>query len=171
MNAPQPYATEGDHSNFNTASQPHLVRRKFPWLRLGGTLISMSLFGLSLTGYGYATGDPTIPRNWASCFLLLLIGWLGLFEGITAWLANPTMGAAWLFAITPFRWMSFGLSVLAMFFALSFVFQRDILVNEAGHRAQIVALGFGYWIWISSMAFQAIWCLFDYSVSTRRGSP
>ncbi|MGV2334923.1 MAG UNVERIFIED_CONTAM: hypothetical protein LVR18_12675 [Planctomycetaceae bacterium] len=91
MSAAQPYATEGDNSNFNTASLPPQVRRKFPWLRLGGTLISMSLFGLSLTGYGYATEDPTIPRNWASCFLLLLIGWLGLFEGITAWLANPTM--------------------------------------------------------------------------------
>jgi len=166
MNEAQPYAAEGD----NFTSLPPLARRKFPWLRLGGTFVSIALFGFSLTCYGYATEDSTQRQSWVHCLALLLIGWMGVFDGIPAWLANPAMGAAWLFVITPFRWMSFGLSVLALLFALSFVFQRDILVNEAGHRERISVLGFGYWIWVFSMAFQAIWCIVDYSVATRRRS-
>ncbi|MFM7055410.1 MAG: hypothetical protein ACKO2P_00665 [Planctomycetota bacterium] len=86
---------------------------------------------------------------------------MGLFDGIPAWLANPTIAVAWVCGLTRFRWLTLVLSALALLLALSFLFQRDILINEAGHRGPVTAIGQGYRIWLLSMAFLALWTVVD----------
>jgi len=135
--------------------------KTFPWFRLAGTLLSIGIFGFSLAGNGYSVGDPANPQSWAGCFVLLLIGWLGLFEGILAWLANPVLFTAWVFSLTKLRWMTLALSVTAALIALTFLLQPDMPVNEAGHRGPVTALGQGYWIWISSMLLLSVWIIID----------
>lgn len=135
--------------------------KSFSWFRLAGMLLSLGIFGVSLTGSGYAVGDPANPQSWTSCFALLLLGWLGVFQGILAWLANPTLFAAWAFSLTKFRWVTLALSVTAALMALTFLLQREMPINEAGHVGPVTALGQGYWIWISSMLLLSVWTLID----------
>src|SRR3954463_1280614 len=54
------------------------------WALVG---LSVALFLLCLTQDGYYVEGPD-PRAWASPAVLLSMGWLGVFEGVFAWLAN-----------------------------------------------------------------------------------
>jgi hypothetical protein len=55
---------------------------------------SILLFLVSLTQNGYYR-DGDRGDAWAPSFSLLLVGWLGVFAGIPAWLANPMLAVAW----------------------------------------------------------------------------
>ena len=86
---------------------------------------------------------------------ILLFGPLGLFVSFATnwtWLANPTLFAAWIMHLVGAKIMSAILSLAAFAIAVSFLFQREIMVNEAGLLLPITGYRIGYWIWLSSIA-------------------
>lgn len=91
--------------------------------------------------------------------LNLLIGVLGLFLGVYAWLANPLFLLA---AVTYFtaenKIVPFILAALGLLFALSFLFQKNIPIDEAGHQGEITTYHLGYWIWVLAMLCMTVAC-------------
>jgi hypothetical protein len=85
---------------------------------------------------------------------ILLFGPLGLLASTTnwTWLANPVLFVAWIMHFLGARILSAGLSSAAFVIALCFLFQREIMTNEAGILFPITGYRIGYWIWLSSIA-------------------
>lgn len=126
-----------------------------------GTFVTASvvLFLVSLTLNGYYT-DGDKPDAWAPCFGLLLVGWIGVFERIPAWLANPALAIAWvLMGLRRSGLAAFALTVASLGLALSFLYHQRIMTDEAGNYARITGYGAGYWLWIASMVVALIGCL------------
>lgn len=82
---------------------------------------------------------------------LLLSGFFGFFSTAVgwSWLANPALWVAWGYFIKKPR-QSFIASVIAVFFALSFLLFKTIMINEAGGTSSIVRYRIGYWLWLAS---------------------
>lgn len=117
--------------------------------------VSGIVFLASLTQDGFYI-DRADADAWANCFGLLLVGWLGMFDGVFAWLANPMLVLAWAAIWFPrLRFASLIGALIALLFALSFLLHHDIMANEAGGRAAITGYGWGYWLWIGSMLVMA----------------
>jgi hypothetical protein len=57
--------------------------------------ISVVLYVLCLTQEGYYIDGPD-PKAWSPAYGLLIFGWIGLFAGVFAWLANPLLFASWI---------------------------------------------------------------------------
>lgn len=126
------------------------------------TLLSVGLFGASLTLNCYCTdptsglgsGDPCATPG----LNLLALGWLGVFAGQFAWLANPLLFLVW--GLTWWRPRAAGLGLAAASGALllagSFLLTRQILMDEGGHYAALVAYRAGYWLWLGSTASQVV---------------
>lgn len=55
--------------------------------------LSVGLFVLCLANDGYYI-EGSNPRAWAAAWGLLLVGWIGMFSGTLAWLANPALTVA-----------------------------------------------------------------------------
>jgi hypothetical protein len=111
--------------------------------------LSVALFAVSLTQDAYyISGDD--PRAWAPAWSLLLMGWMGVFYGVFAWLGNPLLIAGWLgFAFKSHR-AGVALSGLALAFMLSFLAHTTIVRSEAPTYARITGYGPAYWLWIAS---------------------
>ena len=87
---------------------------------------------------------------------LLLIGGLGLFVGYFSWLANPAYLLALVLGFVKHPRIAALVSVIGLALALSFLLQKKILINEAGHEALIVGYGWGYWLWLAALAVLTI---------------
>jgi hypothetical protein len=85
---------------------------------------------------------------------ILLFGPLGVLASITnwTWFANPTLFVAWATQALGAKKLSAAFSVAAFAIAISFLFQREIMTNEAGILLSITGYRIGYWIWLSSIA-------------------
>lgn len=124
-------------------------------------LVSVLLFLISLSQEAYHVDTNSKPQPWA-CLALLFCGWLGVFEGAIAWLANPALLLTWVLLASSRRRSAaifFGLASLAL--SLSFLFQRDILTDEAGHRGKITGYALGYWLWICSIVTAVGGCVIE----------
>ena len=110
--------------------------------------ISIVLYIFSLSTECYCT-----TNNCAASFLVLLLGWAGIFMGsfaCLAWFANPLLYMAWLTARkNPFA--SLGFSFAATLLAFSFLLFDKIVDNEAGGFSKIIGYKSGYWIWTASI--------------------
>lgn len=130
-----------------------IVSRSIPGLVRWGFLgLSLVLFVASLPFNAYYTGEGE-PQPGGPGVMLLLLGWLGVLDGIVAWLANPLVVFAW--ATMPFRvtrFVSFGLAALAVPIGLSFLLQQSMMMNEGGTRAPIVGYGPAFPLWVASLA-------------------
>src|SRR5262249_4063718 len=124
---------------------PPSIRRPFgsPMrvARLAPLILSVGLFAASLPFGTFA--DERFPDQFGKGIECLMIGWLGVFDGIFAWYANPLLLAAWIFMPTRMRIIPFVLALLAMLFALTFFGNTEIAINEAGHHAKIIGYGLG----------------------------
>lgn len=129
--------------------------------------VSILLFLVSLTQRTYRTAWPNEPEG--RCFVLLLIGWVGLFGGMVAWLANPALLVAWIFTFSRYRRVEAIVCALAALgFALSFLSVKEMDVDEAGHSAKIISYGLGYWLWIGSIVMA---CVGSMVAAFRKGEP
>lgn len=127
--------------------------QRWPYSLLCISLIGLSVLlfviSLALDGFYLETKDP---RAWSPCIWLLLFGWMGLFAGMVAWLANPVLFFAWIcMAVRPLRWGALAAALLALLLALTFLLHTSIITDEGGGRANITGYGLGYWFWLASM--------------------
>jgi hypothetical protein len=112
---------------------------------------SVALFLGSLATECFYVDRNGIADSYGIGMMLLLIGWLGVLTAIPAWLANPALLMAWATLFVRQRLVAVVVAGLALGFSLSFLAQRDILVNEGGGKSAIVGYGPGYWLWIASI--------------------
>ena len=75
------------------------------------------------------------------------------------WLANPILFVAWAALASGEKtraigssFAASGLGLVALAIAVSFLFQREIVTNEAGILFPITGYRIGYWMWLSSIA-------------------
>ena len=116
---------------------------------------SVLAFAAALAGDGFTIDGPN-PRAWANGAGLLAAGWLGLFDGKPAWLANPALLASWLaFHHARPGWAALA-AAAALALMLSFLAASSIASDEAGTRAAITGLGPGYWSWLASAAIMLL---------------
>lgn len=120
-------------------------------------ILSLLLWAAALPLKTYSAGWSK-GGNWQG-LLNFLLGFLGLFTGTFVWLANPLLLAA---AITYFKvdnkMVSFVLALAGLMTALSFLLQKKIIIDEAGHYGEITAYHAGYWLWVLSMLFMTLAC-------------
>lgn len=112
--------------------------------------ISVVLYVMCLTQDGYYIDGPD-PTAWSPAYGLLISGWLGLFVGVFAWLANPLLFASWfLLAISKHR-AAFLVSLGAFLFAMSFLLHSEVISSTKPTYSKIIGYGIGYWLWIASV--------------------
>ncbi|MBI1374301.1 MAG: hypothetical protein GC159_16415 [Phycisphaera sp.] len=115
---------------------------------------SVLLFAASLTQDGFLISGEN-PRAWASCFGLLFFGWIGVLQGVFAWLANPLLISSWLL-LKARRTRSIMCALAALMFALSFLLYKEIVTDEAGGVSSITRYSAGYWLWVASIAIAVL---------------
>ncbi|WP_368563221.1 hypothetical protein [Pseudoxanthomonas sp. UTMC 1351] len=96
-------------------------------------------------------GDSFEPQ---SPLGLLLMGWAAALELNFGWFANPALAAAVCLARSRPR-MSATLASVALVLALSFPFYGYVRVHEISSRSPVAAYGWGYALWVTSMALFA----------------
>ena len=122
-------------------------------------IFSSIIFILSLISNTYCTGNC---QDTSYGFLLLLIGWMGIFMGGAGlcWLANPLLIVSWL--VYKNDKSSVILSGIALFIAGSFMFFDEIIIDEAGHYGKINKYLLGYYLWLFSIFIYFTGSLFIY---------
>jgi hypothetical protein len=133
--------------------QTHVGKSSLPTRAIVRTLLIVSIlfYAISLTqpAYHVVNGNPRLVY---SGWNVLTIGWLGAFEGKFAWFANPVLVSVWIFAAKGRNSRAIATASVALLLALSFLLNRQISVDEAGHYGQIIHDGLGYWCWLASIA-------------------
>lgn len=111
---------------------------------------SVILYLISLSQAGYyscVTGGSTCSAEDAAS--LLFFGWMGIFDGIYSWFANPALMAGWLLCYL--RKFNEGriVSIVSALLMLSFLLYTEI---ETGTTADVYvkSYGAGYILWIAS---------------------
>jgi len=129
------------------------------WIARSTIAISVVLFLISLTQDGFYIDRAENPRAWASCIGLLLIGWIAVLGGVSAWLANPALAITWvLMLFQRLRLLALVIGAISLLFALSFLNVRQIMADESGNESKITGYGAGYWIWVTSIGVTAVGC-------------
>lgn len=106
-------------------------------------LASFVCFGLSLAGPGfYADGGAARGLG------LLMMGWMGILDGIVAWIANPLLATAWISYFIGRHRVTAATATLAALFMLSFLFVSSVPASGGGRAG--VHTGWGYWLWLAS---------------------
>lgn len=138
----------------NSKLKGHRLRTIVCLLFVGLSVIS---FLLSLKEIGFYTTSLKGPYQEAQGATLLQWGWVGLLDGIVAWIANPLILLAWITIWSDqHRGKAQVLSLLAMLLAISFAFHTHIMTDDAGSRYPITRYGSGYWLWMGSMIIMVI---------------
>lgn len=114
-------------------------------------LLSVGIFVASLLGNGFY-----IARNgnspFASGAILLLMGWLGLLDGIVAWFANPLLLISWCYcAFGKAGQVALGFAGIAFLLAASFLLCQSVTDNPSGIRSDVTEYGWGYGLWMTSI--------------------
>ncbi len=125
-----------------TTSQIKLV----PPVALG---LSVAFFAACLFAGGYTTAIKPVDGG-AVGWVLLLTGWMGVFYGYYAWLANPVLLLVWLLTLGRARPPALAASVLALALMLSFLLHDTMVANEAPTYTQILSYDLGYWLLVAS---------------------
>ncbi len=115
------------------------------------------LISLPLPAYRLA-GDRTYPG-----LPTLLFGPIGLLSvsewgqhphkaGYLAWLANPACAVAALLLLVQAPRAAVALSALALLLAPLAALLKSVPMDEGGTRAEVIALGPGFWVWLTALA-------------------
>src|ERR1700722_1713982 len=98
--------------------------------RHGLFLLSVTLFTVCLLNDGYYIDGPD-PRAWAPAWGLLVFGWVGLFTGTVALLANPVMFFGWIMFHSR-RYRAAALfATMAAVLILSFLLAKTVVSGES----------------------------------------
>lgn len=117
-------------------------------------LIKILLLIGSITCYVLALYAPAFyyddTESWSG-ISALLTGWLGILFGYVSWLANPLFLASWVCILLKDSTLIISSSVLGCILCLSFLFHKEIVINEAGGTGIISGMGLGFWLWFASL--------------------
>jgi hypothetical protein len=130
---------------------------------IGGVIVLVYLiacFCPALTFDNYYSGNsaPQSTDTWFG-WTALLLGWLGIFVGSVAWLANFMLGLTLIFLLIGLRWATLISSAISVLLSLDFfpVFSANIPADEGGvGRAVLRSPEIGVWFWFASMAVALI---------------
>ena len=111
--------------------------------------------------------DAEIERLWANPFSLLVAGWIGVFYGYFAWLANPLLMFSWKLDLEGKSGYAALCAICALLFGLSFLLQDQMLVGKT-LTAPITQYGWGYRLWLGSIAWMCAVTLYQVLVQRRR---
>jgi len=127
-----------------------MTTKKYLPLKIVIISISFVLLFLSLTQNAYyVTGMEESVGSFG--LIAFLLGWLDIFEAGITWLANPLLIISWIILLFGKSKFSLILSLLAILFSFSFLFFKNIILNEGTlQHGEIIAYGNGYWLWLSS---------------------
>lgn len=118
-------------------------------LKLALCLLSFILFCASIPQTVFYTGEkPNGAFSSASC---LIYGWLYLNE-TPSWLGNITLAISYLLLLIPRKLPGIISASVTLILMLTFLLEKDVLVNESGRRAEVVSLGAGFILWTASAA-------------------
>ncbi|MEN3110890.1 hypothetical protein ACFONG_03435 [Uliginosibacterium paludis] len=118
---------------------------------------SIVLFALSLAMPAFRFSEDEVWFKFSSGndlwpgFLVLILGWIGVFQGVFAWLSNPLWAIGMLFYAKKRFSRAFQFFVAAFLFALSVYFLKKIAINEGGGEGAIYSMGLGYYTWLASI--------------------
>lgn len=112
--------------------------------------ISAVLFFTSLFFTPFTVQTSEGPQA-CSSLLALLTGWGATADNSYAWFANPIGFIAWWMIARRHYTFSLVAGIAAVLLAASFLFERHILIDEAGNTGAILSIGPAYWLWLASM--------------------
>lgn len=118
-------------------------------LKLALCLLSFILFCASIPQTAFYTGEK--PNGEFSSVSCLIYGWLYLNE-TPSWLGNITLAISDLLLLIPRKLPGIISGSVTMILMLTFLLEKDVLVNESGRRAEVVSLGAGFILWTASAA-------------------
>jgi hypothetical protein len=110
---------------------------------------SIALYVASLLTDGFYVEGHN-PRAWSPGWGELVLGWVSVFQGTPAWLANPALFLGWFASVSRRRRMAIVFSCTALVLMVSFVFVKSVVVSEAPTFARVTGYGTGYWLWTLS---------------------
>jgi hypothetical protein len=120
----------------------------------------------ALTFDNFYSGN-TAPQSTDTWFgwTALLLGWLGIFVGSVAWLANFVLVLTLVFLVCGLRWATLISSAVTVLLSLDFfpILSANIPADEGGvGRAVLRPPEIGVWLWFAGIvaAFVAAWILF-----------
>ena len=123
-------------------------------------IASVVLFVASLTQPAMHLDGSKTGKQW-ECLLLLFIGWIGVFDRIYAWLANPTLVVGWMFLLVRWNRCAAATLIFSLGLALSFLRETRWKRDESGsNTSAITGHGVGYWLWVASIAIALAGSLF-----------
>ena|ERR1700744_117405 len=124
--------------------------------------ISILLFIASLTQPAFYT-SASEPDGWANSIGLVLVGWSGALAGGAgiAWFANPLILVGWIYIFKRAK-IAMLSGLFATAFAVSFLFFKNIMTDEAGNYSIITHREAGYWLWLASIIFFTIGAIYIY---------
>lgn len=120
------------------------------------SICSMVLFGLSLCKNAYYAAYAVGQSQPMHALQALLIGWMTLFSGRIAWLANPLLVMSWSRLFTGRYESAAAWSFAAFVAAASFLLQSQVWLDEAGDIGTITARSAGYWLWLASIGIAVV---------------
>jgi hypothetical protein len=116
-------------------------------------MVSIGLFVVCLLGNGYCI-EELKAQAWSPAWSLLLFGWIGVFYGSTAWLANPALLVAWVLSLCRRPTLSLLAALMAVVLMATFLLQKIVVSSEAPTYSRIAGYGIGYWLWLASALTQ-----------------
>ncbi|MDB5011911.1 MAG: hypothetical protein JWQ25_113 [Daejeonella sp.] len=125
--------------------------------------LSIALYFFSLSQNCYCA-----KGNCAESLFVLIGGIFGFMAGGAAltWLANPILWFSWIMCRN--LKVSLIASTASSVISISFLFFREVIVDEAGHLDQIISYESGYYLWLLSSLIMTAGNVYSYITTMKR---
>ncbi len=124
----------------------NIIERKVYNTLLGSIALTILLFTLSLICNAYYTKESQNSVGMLGISTLLL----GFFSVNISWLANPCL----VISLIHLKRENLKKALIFSFISVIFGFYDQVIVDEAGNKAEITA--YGLWYWLSSLIINLI---------------
>ena len=124
-------------------------------ISLGWVSIACYVLSLAMPAFRFSPDEPWVKFSggndlWSG-LVVLMLGWVGIFQGVLAWFANP----AWLVAVILLFRSRFkacaAWAFAAICLALTSYFLNAIAADEGGGEIHIQTMGSGFYVWLLSL--------------------
>jgi hypothetical protein len=127
------------------------------WIPKAVVILAIAIYVGSLTQRAFYVDNPHVWNDPA--IFPLVIGWLGIFQGVVAWYANPLLFVAWVLFFIGMRRLATAFLVGAFVLAVSFLSVKSLQASDAPTYTDVTGYGAGYFLWLASIFVSAIGAL------------